>query len=145
MSGLNAPDPANQNAPNRNPRDTLVARALLNWSRVPLSRANRTLVIVGVLTMVWLTVFAWDMPDRPTFLRNVAMMFMVVHTGWHFFVLHGLKRLEARGIAGASQALGTYKASRRISHLDVAAAWLAFALLVRFFELMSSAGLPALP
>jgi hypothetical protein len=99
-------------------------------------------VTIALLTMIWLTVFAWDMPDRATFLRNVGLMFTVTHATWHFMALHGLKRLQARGAAGASEALDSYTVLRRVSHLDIAAAWLAFALVVRFFEIMSSSSPP---
>ena len=116
--------------------DAFVAKALLGWCRAPAAKANRVLLTIALLTMIWLTVFAWDMPDRATFLRNVAMICTVTHAAWHFAVLRGLKRLQARGIAGAPEALGSYTELRRVSHLDIAAAWLAFALLVRFLELM---------
>ncbi len=131
---MNVPDPVDRNAPTS--YDAVVAKALLGWCRAPAAKANRVLLTIAGLTMIWLTVFAWDMPDRAAFLRNVAMMFTITHAAWHFVALHGLKRLQARGIAGASDALGSYTSLRRVSHLDIAAAWLTFALLVRCLEVI---------
>lgn len=129
------PDPAKAHPPNL--LGLLVTTALLSSCRRPRAQANQAILTVAALSLAWLTVFAWPMADRTLFLRDTAMMFAIAHCGWHFLVLRGLRRLVARAVAGADEALGAYLDPLRISHLDMAAAWLAFALLVRFVDLIS--------
>lgn len=137
------PDPTDRGGRDPRSHDGVVAAALLSWCRRPRLQANRAVVTVGVLTMTWITVFAWPMPDRVTFLRNVALMFAATHGTWHVLVRRGLRRLCARGVAGADEALASYLDPLRISHLDLAAAWLAFALGMRLVDWAVSASVTA--
>jgi hypothetical protein len=136
MSDPNRREPSAARTPNL--RELLITAALLNWCRRPRAQANRAIATVAALSVAWVTVFAWPMADRAVFLRDMAMMFVIAHCGWHFLVLRALRRLMARAIPGADEALGAYLDPLRISHFDVAAAWLAFALVVRFVDLISS-------
>lgn len=140
MENQRRPDPTGHHP---GARDGIVAAALLSWCRRPRVQANRTVATIGFFTMIWVTVFAWQMPDRALFLHNVALMFAVTHGAWHILVYRGLRRLCAHEVAGAEEALCAYVDPRRINHLDVAAAWLAFAVGARIVSWMAAGGLPA--
>ena len=136
MSEWKRPGPANQN---HNVADRLASAALLDWSRRPRRQANRAVATFGVLAMTWLTVFAWQMPERASFLREIGLIFTFTHAVWHAVLLRALRRLYARGVEGADEALAAYLDPRRVSNLDMAAAWLAFALLVDILNATLSA------
>ena len=145
MSQDEKPDPAGPEVQTQHPGDELATAALVRWTRRPRPDANRAVVTFGALAMVWLTVFGWQMPDRVSFLRHVAMIFIFVHAGWHVAILRELRHLRDRGLPAAEDALYAYLDPRRISNLDMAMVWLAFALLVRILSVALSPGVSELP
>jgi len=53
------------------------------------------------------------------------MLMVVLHGFFHGLSIYGLRLMALRGIENAELAFALYCHPRRISHLDVAAAWVA--------------------
>ncbi|HEX9462592.1 MAG TPA: hypothetical protein VGB82_08330 [Alphaproteobacteria bacterium] len=133
-----------QHRNNRAPQapDDTMAALLQKWASTPPHRGNVGLIVFTVLIMVCLLGGTWDMPDRAGFLRGVALTFIGLHAVLHIVTIRALRRLLARGIAAAGQALHAYIDPRRVTHLDLAAGWIGFALLIAILNRLTAGNLP---
>jgi hypothetical protein len=76
--------------------------------------------------------------------RGVALLCIGLHGVLHMFVLHVLRRLlQERGTPAVGKALQAYLDRRRLSNLDLAIAWVGFALLVSILDGLFALALPA--
>lgn len=69
--------------------------------------------------------------DRVAFVRGGAASMILLHSLLHLATLRGLDLMLRNRFPGAEQALELYRDPRRLSHLDLAAIWLGFFVLVR--------------
>lgn len=93
-----------------------------NWLAVPLSRTNAAAAAVTAVVMLLLI---GSQPDA-ALLRANALVLMMVHATLHALTLNSLKLLRTQHFATAQATLARYRDPRRVSHLDLAAAWLGF-------------------
>lgn len=107
--------------------DRMLARRLDQWAARPPRNANAVAIGAAVLLMVWVLAGSRELPDRDSVLSTIGAFMGVCHPGAHLFVVAGLKKLHARGIAAADRALKAYLA--RVTQRDVAIAWGLFALI----------------
>lgn len=110
------------------------AAAVEKWIARPRRQTNLAAVSLTGLVMLWLLAAAWQEPGRLTFLRGVALLCIGVHGVAHIFALHVLRHLQERGIPAAERALLAYLERGRLSHLDLAIAWVGFALLASILD-----------
>ena len=107
--------------------DRVLARKLDQWAARSPRNANAAAVGLTAFLMVWLLAGSRDMPDRASTLSTLAAFMSCAHIATHLFVVTGLKKLGARGIAAADRAMRTYRA--RVTQRDVAIARGLFALI----------------
>jgi hypothetical protein len=98
-------------------------RDLQAWMAVPRAHANLVAVVTTLMTMAILVAFDEEHPGGGTLLRGRALLVALVHGLFHAYTLRGLKAMIARQMAQAEVALAAYRDPRRISQLDLAAAW----------------------
>jgi hypothetical protein len=96
------------------------------WSTAPLRRSNATAVASAACAMAFLIVYESEELEQIEFVRASAAMLIALHAAFHIGTLNALKFMALMQVAGAARALDSYRDPRRISHLDLAAAWIAF-------------------
>lgn len=99
---------------------------LENWLAVPLKRTNATAIASTLCAMLFLVAYEPEEIEQIQFMRAYAILFMAVHIASHVGTLNALKFMAQLRLAHAERALTSYRDPRRISHLDLAAAWLGF-------------------
>jgi hypothetical protein len=99
---------------------------LENWLAVPLKRTNATAVASTLCAMLFLVAYEAEKIEQIQFMRAYAILLMAVHIAFHVGTLNALKFMALLQLAHAEHALTSYRDPRRISHLDLAAAWLGF-------------------
>jgi len=95
---------------------------LERWLSIPRSQSNLVSVATTVAFMA-LLVFRYSGPDPVMVVREVAMLMALMHGLMHLMAIRGLNALVRRGAPLGRQALEAYRDPRRVSHLDIAAAW----------------------
>jgi len=75
--------------------------------------------------------------------RSCLLRCIGMHGAVHVFVLHVLGHLQERGVSAAERALLAYLERGRLSHLDLAIAWIGFALLASILGGLFPLALPA--
>ena len=111
------------------------------WLTVPIAHAN----MVGVLTaaVAMAIVIAFDEPDPEgggTLLRDRVLIIAVMHALFHWLSLRALQAMVDNRVEDAEPALTVYRDPRRISHLDLAAAWFALFALAPYIAEGAAAG-----
>jgi hypothetical protein len=99
---------------------------LENWLAVPLKRTNATAVASTLCAMLFLVAYEPEEMQRLQFMRAYAIFLFAVHTAFHIGTLNTLRFMADLQLPHADHALTSYRDPRRISHLDLAAAWLGF-------------------
>jgi hypothetical protein len=108
--------------------DRLLARKLDRWAARSPPSANAVAVVITALLMLWLLAGSRELPDRASVLSTIGTFMGSCHLAAHLFIVTGLKKLHARGIAAADRARQAYLA--RVTQRDVAIAWGLFTLIV---------------
>jgi hypothetical protein len=93
---------------------------------VPLARTNATALATTAAVMLFLVCYQPEEFPPVEFIRANALLLIAAHAGLHALTLNSLKFLDLLEIAEARPALTHYRDPRRVSHLDLAAAWLGF-------------------
>jgi hypothetical protein len=120
------------------------AAAVEKWVARPRRQTNLAAISATGVAMLWLLAATWQEPGRLAFLRGVALLCIGLHGVLHMFVLHVLRRLlQERGTPAVGKALQAYLDRRRLSNLDLAIAWVGFALLVSILDGLFALALPA--
>jgi hypothetical protein len=96
------------------------------WLSVPLARVNVSAVATTAVAMLFLLSYHPEEIQPEDFIRGNALVLIAAHGALHALTLHSLKFLQLLDFAEASTALARYRDPRRVSHLDLAAAWLGF-------------------
>ncbi len=76
--------------------------------------------------MVFLIAYEPGELDRIGFIRVNAVILIALHAAFHIGTLNALKFMALMQVDRASDALESYRDPRRITHRDLAAAWIAF-------------------
>jgi hypothetical protein len=97
------------------------------WAERSSSRSNIVAVGMGAFMMIWLMVATRDRPDQASILQGAGLLVFSLHAAIHAWIVLGLKRLRARGIAGAEKALRAYLG--RVTHMQLAIGWGLLALI----------------
>jgi hypothetical protein len=97
-----------------------------HWLSVPLARVNVSAVATTAIAMLFLLSYHPEDVQPEDFIRGNALVLLAAHGALHALTLHSLKFLQLLDFAEASTALARYRDPRRVSHLDLAAAWLGF-------------------
>ena len=116
-------------APRTRADQTLTAE-LEKWAALPRGEANLRLVALLVASMAAISLVGWDAPNRTVLLRGAALCMATVHGIRHGVTIWLLDGLRDRGIAVADLVLRSYLEPMRVTHLDLAACWLAYVVLV---------------
>lgn len=103
---------------------------LKRWTSRPLWLLNGIAIASTTILMVWLFALRQRLPEPEAQLRHIAILFMSIHGLLHVLSRRGLQLMVQHHKAGAEEALRVYLDVRRISHLDLAVAWIAFFALV---------------
>jgi hypothetical protein len=98
----------------------------INWLSVPIARANAAALATTAAAMLFLVGYQPEEVDPVEFMRGNALVLIAAHAAFHGVTLNSLKFLQMLELAEASPALARYRDPRRVSHLDLAAAWLGF-------------------
>jgi hypothetical protein len=93
-----------------------------NWLSASLARTNAAGAAVTATVMLLLVSYQ----PEAAFLRMNALVLMAAHATLHALTLNSLKFLRTQHFATAQATLARYRDPRRVSHLDLAAAWLGF-------------------
>jgi hypothetical protein len=104
---------------------------LERWLSIPRSRSNLVSVATTAAFMA-LLVFRYSGPDPVIVVREVAMLMALMHGLMHLIAIRGLNALVRRGAPLGQQASAAYRDPRRVSHLDIAAAWSGLYILAPF-------------
>jgi hypothetical protein len=96
------------------------------WTTVPLRRSNATALASAACAMVFLLAYEPEEVGRIEFMRASAVILIALHAAFHVGTLNALKFMAQMQVDRAAHALESYRDPRRISHLDLAAAWMAF-------------------
>lgn len=96
------------------------------WSAVPLRRSNATALASAACAMVFLFAYEPQELEQIEFMRASAVILVALHAAFHIGTLNALKFMAQMQVDRAAHALESYRDPRRISHLDLAAAWIAF-------------------
>jgi mannose/fructose/N-acetylgalactosamine-specific phosphotransferase system component IIC len=99
---------------------------LESWLAVPLKRTNTTAIGSTLFAMLFLAAYKPEEIEHIHFMRAYAILLMAVHIALHVGTLNALRFMTQLQLAHAEDALTSYRDPRRISHLDLAAAWLGF-------------------
>jgi hypothetical protein len=97
------------------------------WAARSSTRSNIVAVGMGAFMMIWLMVATRDRPDQASILQGAGLLIFGLHAAIHAWIVLGLKRLRARGIAGAERALRAYLG--RVTHMQLAIGWGLLALI----------------
>ena len=95
-----------------------------DWLSVPLARVNAAAVATTAAAMLFLVSYHPEEIEPSDFIRANALVLVAAHGALHALTVHSLRLLDMLEVAEAGQALARYRDPRRISHLDLAAAWL---------------------
>ncbi len=96
------------------------------WTAVPLRRSNATALASAACAMVFLLAYEPEELDRIEFMRASAVILIALHAAFHIGRLNALRLMAQFQVDRAAEALESYRDPRRISHLDLAAAWTGF-------------------
>lgn len=107
-------------------------RVPTHWLERPIGQANMAALSVTAAAMFLLSVHEPEGSDTIAFARRSALLLMAVHGGFHALTINGLKLMALLEMAEAVPALRAYRDARRVSHLDLAALWLAYFALVPY-------------
>ena len=99
---------------------------LENWLGAPLKRTNTTAAASTLCAMLYLLAYEPEEIEQIQFMRACATLLIALHFAFHIGTLNALKFMAQLQLAHAEHALVSYRDPRRISHLDLAAAWLGF-------------------
>jgi hypothetical protein len=102
------------------------ARVAAHWLAIPVGHANMAALSVTACVMVLLAGHEAEGLDAAAFVRTSALALIAVHAGFHSLTVNVLKFMELLDVAEATPALRAYRDPRRVSHLDLAALWLAY-------------------
>jgi hypothetical protein len=103
-----------------------------DWLAIPVERTNAAAVATTAALMLFLADYHPDDVEAVEFMRANAVVLIAAYAAWHIVTLNSLKFLELLEVAEAKPALARYRDPRRVSHLDLAAAWLGFYALVPY-------------
>lgn len=106
---------------------------LKRWSERPVRQANLRAVGIGLVTVAMMTIAANQTPDPIPVMHGIAILFAATQSVAHVVTVGVLRAFAALGIAEAPAALASYRDPRRLSAMDMAAAWLACAAVTRLF------------
>jgi len=121
-------DPNNSPVPQR--QVSAIAANLAEWAAQPVKAINRRAVLWTGISMAFVVFASRHDPQQASFARNVAMIFISVHGLLYIMLQRTLTWLRDRGMVEAGLALRAYTAPRRITNLDLAIAWAAFAAII---------------
>lgn len=114
------------------------AERLNRWSSRPLRQANVIALFAPLLSMMWLVQLTLHVADRTAILRVISLVFIALHAARHWWTIRVFTNLSEQGLMAAATALAAYRDPRRLSNLDLAAAWLAFAAATPFLSSISA-------
>jgi hypothetical protein len=105
---------------------------LEQWLSVPVARSN-TATIATTLFGMLCTVALGEVGQNPESLaRKIASLMAALHGVQHVLTILCLKAMARHGAPRAAEALAAYANPYRVSHLDVAVAWVGFFALARY-------------
>jgi hypothetical protein len=96
------------------------------WSPTPIRRVNATTLASTACWMVFLGAYEPDEVEHIDFIRGSAALLVILHAAFHLGALYALKSLVLDRVDRATEALESYRDPRRLSHLDLAAAWMLY-------------------
>jgi hypothetical protein len=99
------------------------AARLRQWSGRPLWRSNLLAVACALVSVAWLYAASAGAPDRALLLRQAAVLFIAFHGVAYVLWLRMLRRLGARGMPEARDAMAAYMDPRRLTNLDLGMFW----------------------
>jgi hypothetical protein len=94
---------------------------------------NQRAVIGTALTMLLMLFVSGRDTDQASFIQSVSTVLLSVHALLHLTILSVLRRFSDQGMAEAALALRAYLSPTRITSLDLAIAWAAFAAAVSLY------------
>lgn len=100
------------------------------WRATDRISQNTVAILVTVAVMATFVGAEHQGDDRVVFLRASAAAMIVLHSVLHVAMLRALDVMVRSHFPGAEHALAIYRDPCRLSHLDLAAIWLAFFVLV---------------
>jgi hypothetical protein len=99
---------------------------LKRWSSRPLWKLNGVAIASTTALMLWLFTVRQRVAEPEMHLRYAALLFMSIHGMLHYLSRRGLHLMVQKHQTGAEEALRAYLDVRRVSHLDLAVAWIGF-------------------
>lgn len=102
------------------------ARETDAWLAAPIARTNVAALGTTAAVMLFLASYRPEDVAAIDHLRASAVVLIAAHAALHVLTLNSLKLLEMLEIAEATPALARYRDPRRVSHGDLAMAWLGF-------------------
>ncbi len=106
---------------------------LKRWSQRPIRQANLRAVGITLATVAMMMLAASQTPDPMPVIRGMAILLAATQSVVHFVTVAALRGFSALGISAAPAALASYRDPRRLSAMDLAAAWLACAAVAPLF------------
>jgi len=97
-----------------------------NWISVPIARSNTNALAATAVAMLFLACYEPEEYPPLDFMRANALLLIGVHAILHAITLNSLRLMDMLEVAEAKSALERYRDPRRVSHLDLAAAWLGY-------------------
>jgi len=110
-----------------------IAANLKRWSARPIGQSNRQAIGVCLVMMLLLIAASGYSADATAAMRATAGLFAATHGALHMSAIIRLRKLNMAGMSEAAEALRSYRDPFRISNLDIAVAWAAFALVAPVF------------
>jgi hypothetical protein len=97
-----------------------------NWISAPIARSNKAAMATTAAAMLFLACYELEEYHPLDFMRANAVLLIAMHAVLHAVTLNSLRLMGMLEIAEAKSALERYRDPRRVSHLDLAAAWLGY-------------------